>query len=175
MTPQEKKQVIEELTETLTATNVFYLADTSELSAEKTSALRRACFKSNIQMRVVKNTLLRKAMESIEDRNFEDIYEAISGPISLMVSDTGNAPAKLIQDFRKKHDKPVLRAAYIEEESYIGDEMLKTLTEIKSKEEVIGDIISLLQSPARNVISALQGGGSQKIAGLVKALSEREG
>jgi large subunit ribosomal protein L10 len=174
MTKQEKNQVIEELTETLTASNVFYVTDTSSLNAEHTSRLRRACFNQKIQLRVVKNTLLRKALERIEGRDFSEMYPVLRGSSSIMIAETGNGPAKLITEFRRKLDKPVLKAAYVEETCYIGDDQLAALRDIKSKDQLLGDLIFLLQSPARNVISALQAGGGQKIAGLVKTLSERE-
>lgn len=172
MTKAEKNQLIEELTETLTASNVLYIADTSELSAEVTSDLRRTCYNKNIQMHVVKNTLLKKALERIEGRDYSELYPVLAGPTAVLLSDTGNAPARLIKEFRKKNSKPILKAAYVEEMTFVGDNQLDTLSDIKSREELIGDIIHLLQSPARNVISALQSGG-QTVAGLVKTLSER--
>lgn len=172
MTREEKNRVIDELSETLSAANVIYIADTSELSAEATSDLRRNCHKKEVTLSVVKNTLLRKAMERIEDRDFTELFDVLTGPTALMLSDTGNVPAKLIKEFRKKHDKPVLKAAYVEEMCFIGDENLKTLTEIKSREELIADVIALLQSPVKNVVGALQSGG-HTLSGLVKTLSER--
>ena len=172
MTREEKNRAIDALSETLAAANVIYIADTSELSAEATSDLRRTCHQKEVRLSVVKNTLLKKAMERIEERDFSELYEVLSGPTALMLSDTGNVPAKLIKEFRKKHPKPLLKAAYVEETSYIGDENLKALTEIKSKEEMIGDVIALLQSPIKNVVGALQSSG-HTIAGLVKTLSER--
>lgn len=172
MTREEKSQVIETLTTKLTDGNIIYLADISGLNALDTTNLRRACFKANIKLAVVKNTLLEKAMEK-SDKEFGDLSTTLKGNTSLMFSETGNAPAKLIKEFRKKSKKPVLKGAYVEEAIYIGDDQLDTLVNIKSKEEVIGDIISLLQSPAKNVISALQSGGG-KISGILKTLSERE-
>jgi len=173
MTREEKSQVIEALTTKLTEGNIIYLADISGLNALDTSNLRRACFKANIKLSVVKNTLLEKAMEK-SDKDFGELPSvALKGNTSLMVSETGNAPAKLIKEFRKKSDKPVLKGAYVEEAIYVGDDQLDTLVNIKSKEEVIGDIIGLLQSPAKNVISALQSGGS-KLSGILKTLSEKE-
>lgn len=174
MTKEQKNQVIEELTETLTASNVFYVTDTSALNAEHTSNLRRACFNQKIQLRVVKNTLLRKALERVEGRDFSEMYPVLHGTSSIMFAETSSGPAKLIKEFRKKLDKPVLKAAYVEETCYIGDNQLDALLTIKSKDQLLGDLIFLLQSPARNVISALQAGGGQTIAGLVKTLSERE-
>ena len=172
MTKEEKNRAIDALSETLSAANVIYLTDTSELSAEATSTLRRTCYQREVRLTVVKNTLLKKAFERIEERDFSELYEVLSGPTALMLSETGNVPAKLIKEFRKKHKKPLLKAAYVEETCYIGDENLNALTEIKSKEEMIGDVIALLQSPIKNVIGALQSGG-HTISGLVKTLSER--
>jgi len=172
MTREEKSQVIEALTTTLTEGNIIYLADISGLNALDTSNLRRACFKANIKLAVVKNTLLVKAMEK-SDKDFGELPTILKGNTSIMLSDTGNAPAKLIKEFRKKSKKPVLKGAYIEEAIYVGDDQLDALVSIKSKEEVIGDIIAILQSPAKNVISALQSGG-QKLSGILKTLSEKE-
>ncbi len=173
MTREEKAQVIQELTATLADNTNIYLADISGLDADTTSKLRRACFKSNIKLAVIKNTLLAKAMEASE-KDFGELPEVLKGNTSLMLSETGNAPAKVIKDFRKKSDKPLLKGAFIEEAIYVGDEQLDALVNIKSREELIGDIIGLLQSPAKNVISALQSGGN-KLSGIVKTLSEREG
>ena len=135
--------------------------------------LRRASFKAGVRLNLVKNTLLAKAMESC-DKDFGELSEVLKGNTSLMIAEAGNAPAKVIKEFRKKSDKPLLKGAFIEEAVYVGDEMLDTLVEIKSKEEMIGEIIGLLQSPAKNVISALKSGGG-KLAGIMKTLSEREG
>lgn len=173
MTKEQKNQFVDDLAETLSSAAVIYLADTSELDAEATSALRRTCFKQNVKMTVVKNTLLKKAFERIEGRDFAELYDVLAGPTSLMISDTGNVPAKLIKEFRKKHERPILKAAYVEEMCFVGDDKLQSLTEIKSREELIGDVIMLLQSPIKNVVGALQSGG-HTIAGLVKTLSERE-
>lgn len=173
MTREEKSNVIEDLTARLAATNVIYIADISGLDAETTSNLRRACFKANVKLEVVKNTLLSKAMESSEN-NYGELPSILKGNTSIMIADTGNVPAKVIKEFRKKSDKPLLKGAYIDEAVFIGDNQLETLASIKSKEEVIGDIVTILQSPAKNVVSALKSGGG-KIAGLIKTLSEREG
>ena len=172
MTREEKNKQIEDLMTILDATNNLYIADTSGLNAEQTSDLRRACFKADIEMTVVKNALLKKAMER-SPKKFDDIYEALKGNSSIMISVVGNAPAKLIKDFRKKGNKPLLKAAYIDEAIFLGDNQLDTLVNLKSKNELIGDIILLLESPMTNVISALQGGGGQTIAGLLKTLEER--
>ena len=171
MTREEKSQVIEALTTKLTEGNIIYLADISGLNALDTSNLRRACFKANIKLAVVKNTLLEKAMEK-SDKDFGELPSTLKGNTSLMFAETGNAPAKLIKEFRKKSDKPVLKGAYVEEAIYVGDDQLETLVGIKSKEELIGDIITLLQSPAKNVVSALQSGGN-KLSGIIKTLSDK--
>jgi large subunit ribosomal protein L10 len=173
MTREEKSQVIDHLTAQLADTATIYLADISGLNAGDTSNLRRACYKAGVKLEVVKNTLLKKAMES-SDKDFGDLTETLKGNTSLMFADVSNAPAKVIKEFRRKSDKPLLKGAFIEEAIYIGDEQLDTLVNIKSKDELIGDIIGLLQSPAKNVISALKSSGGT-IAGIVKTLSEREG
>ncbi|MBT8293664.1 MAG: 50S ribosomal protein L10 [Eudoraea sp.] len=171
MTKEEKAIVIEDLTAQLADNSTIYLADISGLDALATSALRRACFKANIKLSVVKNTLLAKAMEASE-KEFGELPETLKGNTSLMFSETGNGPAKLIKSFRKKSDKPLLKGAFVEEAIFVGDENLDTLVSIKSKEEVIGEIIGLLQSPAKNVISGLKSGGG-KLAGILKTLSEK--
>jgi len=173
MTREEKSQVIKDLTAQLTENETIYLADISGLDAGSTTNLRRACFKAGVRLAVVKNTLLKKAMESA-DKDFGELPGVLKGNTSLMFAETSNAPAKVIKAFRKKSEKPLLKGAFIEETIYIGDDQLNTLVDIKSKDELIGDIIGLLQSPAKNVISALKSGGST-IAGIVKTLSEREG
>ncbi|MFZ9004892.1 MAG: 50S ribosomal protein L10 [Bacteroidetes bacterium] len=171
MTREEKAAVIEDLKSQLADNPTIYLTDISGLDAGTTSALRRACFKANVRLAVVKNTLLSKAMEASE-REFGQLPEVLKGNTSLMFSETGNAPAKLIKTFRKKSNRPLLKGAFIEEAIYIGDDKLDALVNIKSKEEVIGDIIGLLQSPAKNVISGLKSGGG-KLAGILKTLSEK--
>jgi len=171
MTREQKAQVIDDLTSQLTDTSTIYLADISGLDASNTSNLRRACFKAGVRLAVVKNTLLTKAMEK-SDKDFGELPETLKGNTSLMISEVSNAPAKVIKEFRKKSDRPVLKGAYIEEAIYVGDDQLDTLVNIKSKEELIGDIITLLQSPAKNVISALQS-GSNKLSGIIKTLSEK--
>jgi len=171
MTREEKSQVIQELTVKLADTSTIYLADISGLDATTTSNLRRACFKAGVQLSVVKNTLLSKAMEA-SDKDFGDLPSVLKGNTSMLVAEAANAPAKLIKEFRKKSDKPFLKGAYAEESVYIGDDQLDALVNIKSREELIGDIISLLQSPAKNVISALQS-GSTKLSGILTTLSEK--
>ena len=171
MTREEKSQVIEELTAQLADNAHIYVADISGLNANNTSELRRACFKANVSLAVVKNTLLAKAMEA-SDKDFGDLPTILKGNTSVMYSETGNAPAKIIKAFRKKSDRPLLKGAFIEEAIYIGDDQLDSLVDIKSREELIGDIVGLLQSPAKNVISALKSSGG-KLAGILKTLSEK--
>lgn len=171
MRKEDKQQLIDSIAQLLTDNSNFYLTDISALNAEDTSNLRRLCFKNGIKMQVVKNTLLRKAMEKV-DRQYDELYDTLKGNTSIMFSEAGNAPAKMIKEFRKKKDRPILKSAFIEETVYIGDDNLEFLTSIKSKDELIADIVALLQSPAKNVISALQSGGG-KIAGILKTLSER--
>jgi len=173
MTREEKSIVIEDLTAQLTDNSVVYLADISGLDAGTTSNLRRACFKANVKLAVVKNTLLAKAMEA-SDKEFGELPSVLKGNTSIMFSEVGNAPAKVIKEFRKKNEKPLLKGAFVDEGIYVGDDYLDTLVKIKSKEEVIGDIVGLLQSPAKNVISALKSGGG-KLSGILKTLSEKEG
>ena len=172
MTREEKSLVIENLTAQLAENNVIYVTDLTGLNAQQTSALRRACFKADIKLAVVKNTLLAKAMES-SDKEFGELPHILKGNSALMYAEVGNAPAKLIKEFRKKSDKPVLKGAYIDSAVFVGDNQLDALAAIKSKNEVIGDIIGLLQSPAKNVISALKSSGG-KLAGIIKTLSEKE-
>ena len=171
MTKEQKVQEIQDLTDKLSSVKNLYLTDIAGLDAVQTTALRRACFNSNIKLSVVKNTLLAKAMEA-SDKDFGNLKEVLKGNTSLMFSDVGNTPAKLIKNFRKKSEKPLLKGAYIEEAIYIGDDQIDVLESIKSKEELIGEVITLLQSPAKNVISALQSGRSN-ISGILKTLSER--
>ena len=171
MTREEKDKFIKDLDIMLSENKNFYLADISELTAEESSDLRRLCFKRDVTLKVVKNTLLKKAMER-NDADFEDFYQTLSGNTSIMFTEVGNTPAKIIKDFRKKHNKPILKAAIIENCFYLGDENLDTLVELKSKDELIGEIITLLQSPAKNVISSLQSGGN-KLSGIIQALAEK--
>lgn len=171
MTREEKNKLIEDLEVLLSENKNFYLTDISGLSVEESNDLRRMCFRRNVSLKVVKNTLLKKAMERSEF-DYAEFYQSLNGNTSIMFTEVGNTPAKIIKEFRKKHSKPILKAAIIEECFYIGDNNLDALIEIKSKEELIGEIITLLQSPAKNVISALQSGGN-KLSGIVKTLSER--
>ena len=171
MTREEKTNMINSIKSELDSNPNIYLTDCSGLSADSTSKLRRACFKSNIKMSVVKNTLLEKAMDEVE-KDFGDLKSVLKGNTALMYSDVGNAPAKVIKNFRKKSEKPILKGAFIEESIYLGDDMLDSLVAIKSKEELIGEVVTLLQSPAKNLISALKSSGS-KISGVLKTLSEK--
>ena len=171
MTREEKIQAIDTLEEVISSNNVLYLSDISGIDAEQSSKLRRLCHSKGIKLQVVKNTLLKKALEKAE-KDYEPFYVTLKGNTSLMTSEVGNAPAKLIKEFRKKSDRPILKGAFIDESFYIGDDQLEMLANLKSKEELIGEIITLLQSPAKNVISALQS-GPQTIAGIVKTLGER--
>ena len=173
MKKEEKQVMIDDLSKRLDENNIIYIADISSLDAVATSSLRRQCFAKNIKLSVVKNTLLKKAMENVQGKDFTELYDILPGPTAIMLSDTGNLPAKLIKDFRKKNDKPVLKGAFVEESIYIGDDQLNLLADIKSKDELIGEVIGLLQSPAKNLISALTS-SKGKIAGLVKTLSEKE-
>jgi len=171
MTREEKITAIENLKESLQGTKNLYLTDIAGLNAAQTSALRRACFKAGIKLSVVKNTLLAKAMEA-SGTDYGVLKDILKGDTSLMFSESGNAPAKVIKEFRKKSDKPMLKGAFVEEAIFVGDDQLDILTALKSKEELIGEIITLLQSPTKNVVSALQSGGG-KLSGILKTLSER--
>jgi large subunit ribosomal protein L10 len=171
MTREEKANVIQGLTATLGENSTIYLADISGLNAIETTNLRRACFKANVSIAVVKNTLLSKAMHA-SDKDFGELPELLKGNTSIMLAEVANAPARVIENFRKKAKKPLLKGAYIAEAIYVGDDQIDALCNIKSKEEMVGEIIGLLQSPAKNVISALQSGGG-KLAGILKTLSER--
>ena len=170
MTREEKSKVIKKLTTELAENTNIYMTDVSGLDASETSKLRRACFKANIKLSVVKNTLLSKAMESSE-KDFGNLDEVLVGNTALMYSEVGNSPAKLIKQFRKKSERPLLKGASIEDAIYVGDDQVEFLANIKSREELIGEVITLLQSPAKNLISALQSSGST-ISGVLKTLSE---
>ncbi|MDD6281238.1 MAG: 50S ribosomal protein L10 [Muribaculaceae bacterium] len=173
MKKEEKGLIISKIADTIKEYGCFYVVETSGLDAEKTSALRRACFKDGIKLMVVKNTLLKHALETL-DGNYEELFPALKGASSIMCANTGNAPAKLIKNFKKKDDVlPRLKAAYVEETVYVGEDQLDTLASIKSKNELIADVVALLQSPAKNVVSALQS-GSNKIHGILETLSKKE-
>jgi large subunit ribosomal protein L10 len=172
MTRDEKQQLIDNLAQQLSESKHFYLADIEALDAEQSSTLRRKCFEKDIKLVVVKNTLLKKALEKIEGK-YEELYPVLKNNTSLMLTETGNIPAKLIKEFRKEWEKPVLKGAFVEESIYIGDDQLDALSSIKSKEELLAELIGLLQSPAKNVISSLQSGGNT-LAGIIKTLQEKE-
>ncbi len=172
MTKEEKGKYIDDLAVELKDANIIYLTDTAELTVEAINTLRRKCFQSNVRLKVVKNTLLEKAMERVEGKDFGQLKDTLSGPTSIMFSEVGNVPAKLIQEFRKKGAKPILKGAYINEAVFIGDDQLAMLSSIKSKDEMLGEIIGLLQSPIKNVVSGLTGAGG-KIAGILKTLESR--
>lgn len=172
MTKQEKEQLVEELSASIAQSGILYIADTSALTVETSNNLRRKCFNKGVSLRVVKNTLLKKALARVEGRDYSELEQVLVGTTAIMMAETPNVPAKVIKEFRKKSDKPALKGAWIDEAVYLGDENLETLANIKSKEELIGDVIGLLQSPAKNVVSALQSSKST-LAGLVKTLQER--
>ncbi|MBN2486650.1 MAG: 50S ribosomal protein L10 [Bacteroidales bacterium] len=172
MTRDEKNQVIDNLAQQLSGSKHFYLADIAALNAEQTSKLRRKCFEKDIKLVVVKNTLLRKALEKVGG-NYDELYTVLKENTSLMLTENSSDPAKLIKELRREFPKPILKGAYVEESIYVGDNQLDALASIKSKEELIGDIILLLQSPAKNVVSALQSGGN-KLAGIIKTLQDKE-
>ena len=171
MNREDKNQVIADLKGKLEVNPHFYLTDISEMTVEDSNKLRGAFHEQGIRIEVVKNTLLKKAMEQSET-DYSELFDVLKGNTSIMFTEVGNTPAKVIEKFRKNNEKPILKGAYVEESVYIGDDQIKVLSAIKSKEEVIGDIIGLLQSPAKNVISGLKGGGS-KLSGILKTLSEK--
>ena len=172
MKKEDKSLVIEKIVATLKEYSCFYVTETAGLDAEKTAALRKACFKADVKLMVVKNTMLKKALEAL-DGDFSELYPTLKGSSSLMCSNVGNAPAKLIKSIVKKDDTlPRLKAAYVEETVYVGADQLETLANIKSKNELIADVVALLQSPAKNVVSALTSGGT-KLHGILETLSNK--
>jgi len=171
MNKEQKSQIIEEISQDLANYAHVYVTDISGFTVSTVNQLRRLCFKRDVKLKVVKNTLLKRAMEQAE-ADYSELYPVLNGATAIMLCNTGNVPAKMIKEFRAKNAKPIVKAAFIEETAYIGDENLEALCSIKSREELIGDIVALLQSPAKNVVSALQSGGG-KLAGIVKTLSER--
>ena len=172
MKQEQKAQIIEEIAQDLANYSHVYVTDISGFTVSTVNQLRRLCFKRDVKLKVVKNTLLKRAMDQAE-ADYSEIYPVLNGATSIMLCNTGNVPARLIKEFRAKNDKPLIKAAFIEETAYIGDDQLEALCNIKSREELIGDIVALLQSPAKNVVSALQSGGG-RLAGIVKTLSERQ-
>lgn len=173
MTRAEKAASIEELKGKFEETSFFYLADASTLTVEQINNFRGMCFEKDIEMKVVKNTLAKKALESFpEERNYVGLYESLKGPTAILFTSTANVPAKVIKEFRKDSERPILKAAYIDTDVYVGDDQLDALATLKSKEDLIGDVITLLQSPIKNVLGSLQSGGNT-LSGLLKALEER--
>jgi large subunit ribosomal protein L10 len=172
MRREEKSDIINSLAETLREYSHFYLTDTAQLNAADTSDLRRKCFENQIKLVVVKNTLLKRALEQA-GLECGELFPVLKGSTAVMFSNNGNTPARMIKEFRRSHPKPLIKGAYVEESVYTGDNLIETLVALKSREELIGDIIMLLQSPAKNVISALQSGGS-KIHGVLETLSKKQ-
>jgi large subunit ribosomal protein L10 len=171
MNKEEKYDLVLALTEQIKEYGNFYITDTSDLTVAKINDIRRKCFESDIKIQVAKNSLIKKAMEAAGGE-YAEIYDVLKGSSSILFSKSATAPAKLIKELRRTGEKPVLKAAYIDSATFIGDNQLDALTKLKSKEQLIGEIIGLLQSPAKNVVSALQSGGNT-LAGLVKTLQER--
>ena len=172
MRRKEKESIIDSLTEQINNAGHFYLTDISELNAADTSDLRRMCFEKEVELVVVKNTLLKRALDKSEG-NFDDLYDILKDSTSIMFCETGNVPAKLIRDFRKTHQRPVLKAAFVEASIYLGDEQLESLASLKSKDELIADVLALLRSPMNNLLNALQSGGFN-LAGALMTLAEKE-
>lgn len=172
MKKDEKEKIINSLVESFKSHNTFYITDISGITVEKTNKLRRNCFSKNIQVRVAKNTLIKKALQKIDESAYEGLFGSLKGSTAIMFCETANVPAKVIKDFRKTSERPILKGAFIDTAIFIGDNQLDTLASLKSKNELIGEIIGLLQSPAKNVISALQSGGG-KLAGILKTLEQR--
>jgi len=169
---QEKIATVEALKEKFSNSQYFYVTDYSTLTVEQINKLRRACFEKDIEIKVLKNTLVRKALEQVNDMAYTGLYDALKGPTAIMFSEVSNAPAKVIKEFRESNEKPTLKAAYIDTDIFLGDDQVEALSNLKSKNELIGDVILLLESPIKTVIGSLQSGGST-IAGLLKALEER--
>lgn len=173
MTKAEKTATIEALKEKFEQNSFFYITDSSTLTVDQVNKFRRLCFEKGIEMKVVKNTLAKKALESFPaEKGYEALYEALHGPTAILFTETANVPARLIKEFRKTVDKPEIKAAYIDTAVFIGDNQIEILTKLKSKQELLGEVIGLLQSPARNVVGALQSGG-QTLMGILKTLEER--
>jgi large subunit ribosomal protein L10 len=172
MTKDEKNKIIDSLVDSFNACSNFYVTDIATLNSEKTSKLRRLCYTKNIKINVAKNTLIKQALQKIDPENYKPLFPAFKGTSAIMFSETANLPAKLIKEFRRESDRPILKGAYIESSVFMGDNQLDALVGLKSKNELIGDIIGLLQSPAKNVLGALQSGGN-KLAGIVKTLENR--
>ncbi len=172
MKKEEKDKIIDSLAESFSQYNTFYITDVSSLTVEKTNKLRRKCFGSAVKMRVAKNTLIRKALEKVNADAYQELFATLKGSSAILFSETPNLPARLIKDFRRESDKPQLKSAFVDASIYIGEENLNLLAALKSKNELIGDVIGLLQSPAQNVISALKSAGG-KLAGILETLEKR--
>lgn len=173
MTRNEKRTAVAELSNKFSESPFFYLADSSAMTVAQVTDFRRKCYEQGVEMKVVKNTLAIKAIEQLENKDlYNDVLPLLKGHTALLFTSTANAPAKILKEFRKKSEKPLLKGAFIDSDVFVGDEQISTLSSLKSKEDLIGDIIMLLQSPMKNVISSLQSGG-QTLSGLLKALESR--
>jgi large subunit ribosomal protein L10 len=173
MTKEQKNEVIEVLKDKFSQYTNFYVTNTESLTVEQVSKLRRICFSKKVEMKVAKNTLIKKALESIDDKRYSGVFDALHGVTALLFSESPKDPALIISTFRKESngERPVLKAAFIDGDVFVGDNQLATLRDLKTKQDLVGEIIGLLQSPAKNVISALNAGN--KLAGLIKALEDR--
>ena len=173
MTRDEKKTAVAELKDKFSSNPFFYLTDSSSMTVAEVSDFRRKCYEQGVEMKVVKNTLAIKAIEQLDNKEeYDEVLPLLRGNTALLFTSTANAPAKILKEFRKDMDKPLLKGAFIDTDVFVGDEQISTLSAMKSKEDLIGDIIMLLQSPMKNVISSLQSGG-QTLSGLLKALEQR--
>lgn len=174
MTKEQKKALIADLKQKFSESSFFYITDSSTLTVEQVNKLRALCYEKGVEMKVVKNTLAIKALEeNAEEKNYTPLFDALKGPTAIMFAETGNVPAKVIKEFRETAERPVLKAAYIDSDVFIGDDQIEALANLKSKEDLVAEIVALLQSPIKNVLGSLQSGGNT-IAGLVKTLQERE-
>lgn len=174
MTRTEKQQAIKVLKRKFKRNSFFYLTDSSKLTVAEVNDLRAKCYEQGVELKVVKNTLAIKAMQSLaKDRGYDKLYDALQGPTAIMFSENASTPARIIKEFRKDHERPVLKAAYIDSDVFYGDDQVEVLTTLKTKEEILGEIISLLESPMQSVLSAIDGGTT--IASLLTALEDREG
>jgi large subunit ribosomal protein L10 len=172
MKKEDKNKIIDSLVESFNSCNNYYFTDISNITVEKANKLRRSCFSKNVKVKVAKNSLIKKALLRIDENNFNELFGTLKGSTAILFSETANMPAKVIKEFRKTSDRPILKSAFIDSSIFTGDNQLDALASLKSKNELIGEIIGLLQSPAQNVISALQSGGG-KIAGILKTLEQR--
>jgi large subunit ribosomal protein L10 len=172
MKKEEKEKIIDSLVENFKSYNTFYFTDISNITVVKANSLRRNCFEKKIKVRVAKNSLIKKALQKIDESSYEGLFGTLKGSTAIMFCEVANLPAKVIKDFRKTNDRPILKGAFIDTAIFIGDNQLDALSSLKSKNELIGDIISLLHSPAKNVISALQSSGG-KLAGILKTLEQK--